>query len=1611
MAPPPGQFNFTPSGLKGVALTNPTSLQFGPDGRLYVSEQGGLIKAFTIVRNAANDYTATATEVISLINQIPNHDDNGALNPTVTTRQVTGLLVKGTAAVPVIYVASSDSRIGGPSGVTTLDTNSGIISQLTRSGSTWTKLDLVRGLPRSEENHSTNGLQLDAQTNTLYVAQGGNTNAGAPSINFNYLTEYALSAAILSVNLTAINAMTTKGTGNAAYKYDLPTLDDPTRANVNGADPSDPFGGNNGLNQAKIVAGGPVQVFSPGYRNPYDVLITKGRKMYTIDNGANQGWGGYPPNEGTANVTNNYVVGEPGSTTPTATEGTVNNLDGLHYIGNLATYTAGSYYAGHPAPTRANPTGAGLYTNDGTTAVFRTSKTGTNPLPTDWPPVATANPIEGDFRMPGVEGTALLTFVNSTNGLAEYTATNFNGALTGTLLACGYGGDIELISLTPDGTNVTNLRDPQNKLNQDPTFASGFGAIPLDITAQGDADVFPGSVWTATYGANAVTVFEPQGYFVCTGLHDANDDDQDHYTNADEMDNGTNPCSAASIPADFDHDFISDRNDPDDDNDGIADTSDYFPLDPANGLATTLPIKYDLFNNFPGTGLFGVGFTGLMSNGTSNYASLYDANNLIAGGAVGAFSIVNTSVGDALGTTNTQQNGFQFGVKSSTFPFTIQGRLLGPFFNNLTPQNFQSQGIYLGNGDQDNYLKIALIANGGVGGIEVVAENAGVPVRTQYALPGGIPTSTLDFFLAVDPNSGLVQPKYAANGGATTALGPPIQTAGPLRAALQDGKAYAVGLIATSRGAAAFTATWDFVYVTADAVTAAGVWQIVTPTAGAFTGREENAFVGAGNKFYLLGGRGIVPVQEYTPATNTWADKAAPPVELNHFQAVTLDGLIYAAGAMNGAYPHEVPLPNTYIFNPAKNTWSVGAAIPAARRRGSAGAVVYNNKIYLVAGITDGHWAGWVPWFDEYDPATNTWRALPDAPRARDHFHATVVNNKLYLAGGRRSSGSTNQVFDLTIPEVDVYDFTAGTWSTLPTGSNLPTPRAGASNVLLSNELLVIGGESSQPAGHKETHALNLTTNTWRRLADLQESRHGTQAIVNNNGVYIAAGSGNQGGSPLVLSQEAFYLFGPTSPGGTALAQSQLTVPAALDCGIATLNTEVTKNLVLTNTGGNQGILVSAIAVSGTASFSYASPFPLPFVVPVGQSVSVVVKFRPTAAGTQTAGLVVTHSGQNGATTTALQGNTQTPVYRLNAGGPQLATSIGTFAADSYFAPAPGIVYNTTAAIAGTTDDALYQTERNGSSFSYAIPVSSGQQYRVVLHFAELYWTAVGQRLFDVSLEGTKVLDNYDIFKKAGAFTSTTETFAFTAADNTLNLAFSALGADGGVDNAKISAIEVYSVGASAPANTPPVANAGPAQTLTLPASSAVLAGAGTPAAGNTIAAYAWSQVSGPAPATLSGAATATLTASALVAGAYSFALVVTDNRGTPSAPSTVAVTVNPATPPGTTALYRLNAGGGALATTLGAFAADQGFAPSPGNTYATTAPIAGTTDDALYQTERYGTNGAMSYALAVPNGTYTVTLHFAELYWTAAGQRVFDVSLEGTPVLSRYDIFRKAGA
>lgn len=299
----------------------------------------------------------------------------------------------------------------------------------------------------------------------------------------------------------------------------------------------------------------------------------------------------------------------------------------------------------------------------------------------------------------------------------------------------------------------------------------------------------------------------------------------------------------------------------------------------------------------------------------------------------------------------------------------------------------------------------------------------------------------------------------------------------------------------------------------------AAPWKTVTPENLPLP-RHENAFARVGDAFFLLGGRQVKPVERYDSKTNRWEKRAAPPLEMSHFQAVTFKDEIYVVGAFTGGYPHETPIPRIYIYNPKQDAWREGPEIPADRRRGSAGVTVYQNKIYVVCGITDGHWDGQVSWFDEYNPATNTWRKLPDAPRTRDHVSIAVADNQLVVAGGRRSTARVDSVLNTTVAQVDVFDFKTNKWRTAPAAQNIPTQRAGCTAVPLGNKVVIIGGESPQLVSHNETEAFDVKTNTWQKMAPMQTGRHGTQAVIYQNKIFIAAGSGNHGGGPELNSME-----------------------------------------------------------------------------------------------------------------------------------------------------------------------------------------------------------------------------------------------------------------------------------------------------------------------------------------------------------------------------------------------------------------------------------------------------------------------------------------------------------
>ena len=148
---------------------------------------------------------------------------------------------------------------------------------------------------------------------------------------------------------------------------------------------------------------------------------------------------------------------------------------------------------------------------------------------------------------------------------------------------------------------------------------------------------------------------------------------------------------------------------------------------------------------------------------------------------------------------------------------------------------------------------------------------------------------------------------------------------------------------------------------------------------------------------------------------------------------------------------------------------------------------------------------------------------------------------------------------------------------------------------------------------------------------------------------------------------------------------------------------------------------------------------------------------------------------------------------RINAGGPELNYDSKVFSADANFVG--GKSFTNTSATVPT----LYQTERssNEQEFAYNVPVPAGT-YLVRLHFAEIYFGATGgggggtgQRIFDVTMEDNLILDNYDINADVGPQTPTFQDFNVTVTDGTLNLFFSATAAVGGVNQPKLSALEI----------------------------------------------------------------------------------------------------------------------------------------------------------------------------------------------------------------------------
>jgi N-acetylneuraminic acid mutarotase len=292
---------------------------------------------------------------------------------------------------------------------------------------------------------------------------------------------------------------------------------------------------------------------------------------------------------------------------------------------------------------------------------------------------------------------------------------------------------------------------------------------------------------------------------------------------------------------------------------------------------------------------------------------------------------------------------------------------------------------------------------------------------------------------------------------------------------------------------------------------------------------EELLGATANGKLYVFAGLapGWKPralVYEYDPAFDKWTEKKPMALPSHHVAFASYRDKIYAFGGFTlpaSGPPGWVPLDNTWEYDPASDSWKALAPMPS--KRGAAGAAVINDRIYVVGG------AGLVPGssdtmvvparlhqvvhtVEEYDPATNTWRTRSPMPTARNHHAVAAANGKVYAAGGRIGAAFITRASNTDV--VEAYDPATDTWS--PPLERLPTPRSAIASGVHNNRIFVAGGEFQDRrmlGAFRAVEAYDPIGNTWSIMPSMPNPRHGLAAGVIGARLYLVSGDAQSAGS------------------------------------------------------------------------------------------------------------------------------------------------------------------------------------------------------------------------------------------------------------------------------------------------------------------------------------------------------------------------------------------------------------------------------------------------------------------------------------------------------------------
>ncbi|RAK90386.1 galactose oxidase, partial [Aspergillus costaricaensis CBS 115574] len=312
------------------------------------------------------------------------------------------------------------------------------------------------------------------------------------------------------------------------------------------------------------------------------------------------------------------------------------------------------------------------------------------------------------------------------------------------------------------------------------------------------------------------------------------------------------------------------------------------------------------------------------------------------------------------------------------------------------------------------------------------------------------------------------------------------------------------------------------------------------------TPRQEHGTVAIGNSTIAIVG-GIAPqdngtttvttdlVQLYDITSNTWRTGSASPFKVNHPNLACVDpNKLYLLGGLTDVPPPKgqdlgmnwIASKDCYVYDAATDTWAEIASMPNGTERGSSVVGVHNEMIYLAGGMTvlQTGYQDAINSVISFNTTSSLWQRLESAaaelPASRQHATGSVIGDSFYVIGGRRYGQMYHRD---TVFELDLQNIEVG-WRT-STG-HMPTSRGGIFGGPVDGKFYLFGGEGNQNSNtgvYNQTEMFDIALERWTELMPMAVSRHGTQAAVAEECIYIPGGGLQQDGKEVIVGGETTY--------------------------------------------------------------------------------------------------------------------------------------------------------------------------------------------------------------------------------------------------------------------------------------------------------------------------------------------------------------------------------------------------------------------------------------------------------------------------------------------------------